>query len=127
MRNYYNLFTFILLLSLFSAACEKTREYPEINLPSTSVLSIETNWGVVNSSHLRLREKPRKDASPVALLYRGFVIEITSRTQSLSEIEGKSDYWYHINYDGLTGWVFGGYLDIFNSKDEANRAARRLN
>jgi hypothetical protein len=127
MRNYYRLFTIILLLSLFSTACEKNREYPDINLPSTSVLSIETNWGVVNSSHLRLREKPRKDALPVALLYRGFVIEITSRTQSLSEIEGKSAYWYHINYDGLTGWVFGGYLDIFDSKDEANRAARRLN
>jgi len=118
------------LLLLFAAAffsgCSEEQAIPDIDLPPTPVLSIKSNWGVINSSHLRLREKPTTDARAITTLWRGYVLEIVSQSAEKEMVEDEVDYWYRINYDGLQGWVFGSYLDLYDSREKAELAAREM-
>ena len=98
----------------------------DISLPPTPVLSVKTNWCVIESSYLRLREKPDKGSKPVTTLWGGNVLEIISRSAEKQLIDNEYGYWYQINYDGLQGWVFGAYLNLYDSKEKAERASIEL-
>jgi len=113
-------------LILVLSGCRKSEETFTIELPPTEILSAKTNWAVISSSHLRLREKPLVDATAVTTLWRGSVLEVLSRSESKLVVEGQIDFWYQINYDGLQGWVFGAYLELFDTKDKAEKASREL-
>ena len=126
-KRSFNLFFFLILIILASLlGCQKQEErrYPDIELPVTPVLTLQTNWAVITSSHLRLREKADVSSPALNTLWKGSVIEILSQTSNQETVEDITDYWYQISYDGLKGWVFGGYLKIFRSKDEAVRVSR---
>lgn len=116
----------VFILSAFAGSCSKETENREITFPSTNVLTVQTSWGVVTSSHLRLREKPTTDSNAVTTLWRGNILEILSKTNESEKVEGEEDYWYQINYEGLNGWVFGAYLDVFRSRKMAEEAAGEL-
>ena len=112
--------------SLFFAACDTAEEAQPIELPATPALVMQTTWAVVHSSHLRLREAPNTDSQPVATLWQGSVLEIVSKTSSQEIVEDEQDYWYQINFDGLAGWVFGAYIETYDSKVRAEDSARDL-
>lgn len=116
----------LFILSALAGSCSKEAEKREITFPSTNVLTVQTSWGVVTSTHLRLREKPSTDSNAVTTLWRGNILEILSKTNEPEEVEGEEDYWYQINYEGLNGWVFGVYLNIFRSRKMAEEAAGEL-
>lgn len=116
----------ILLSFPFLFACSEEQPIPDVELPATPVLSIKSRYGVINSSHLRLREKPTLDARAITTLWRGNVLEIVSQGAEKETVEEKLDYWYRINYDGLQGWVFGAYIDLYDSRDQAEIAAREM-
>ncbi len=107
-------------------SCEKEIEEERIQLPSTPVLSIRSNWGVVTSHFLRVREEPFQKAKILAHLRKRSVLEILSRTQKRESVENESSYWYQINYEGLRGWVFGAYIEILESKARAESFANGL-
>ena len=116
-------FPCFILLSL-AAGCSVKSDYPvEIELPSTPVLSLGANWAVVTSSHLRLREQPGVDSAVIATLWRGYILEIISKQNTQVEIEGIDNYWHRVQYGGLQGWVFGGYLEFYETRDAAKDAA----
>ena len=121
---------FVLIISFILAltGCngEEEKEPLDIPLHSTPSISMETSWGLISSSHLRLRTDPSLEAEPVSTLWRGYILEILSQTPFSEEVEGMTDFWYRISYDGLQGWVFGGYLEIFNSRDDAERASMEI-
>lgn len=118
------------LLLLIAAAgvlsCEKQEQVRPIQLPATSVLKVQTTWAVINTPHLRLRELPDDSSRVVRYLKSGFVLEIISKTGALETLEGEENYWYQITFDGLNGWVFGAYLDLFNSREQAEAASREM-
>ena len=114
------------IVSLF-AGCDRERATPvEINLPSTPVLAIDTSWAVITSSHLRLREQPEEASRIVTTLWRGYVLEVVSKQDHQTEVEGATDYWYQINFGGLQGWVFGAYLAFYPSREAAEAAGESL-
>ena len=119
----------LIFICVFFPSCEKKVEIQQVFLPPTHVLSMNANWGVIKSSHLRLREEASIDSSLKTTFWnrRNVVLEIISQTNKKEKIEDKYDYWYQVSYDGLIGWVFGGYIDLYNSRDEAIRMARELN
>jgi len=92
---------------------------PLLVLPVTPVLSLEVNWAVITSSHLRLREQPVVSAQVVTTLWRGYVLEVLSKQDRREEIEGSSDYWYQVRFGGLQGWVFGSYLSFYTANEAA--------
>jgi uncharacterized protein YgiM (DUF1202 family) len=123
--------TVLLLITLFvlsalTGSCSKETEKRKITFPSTNILTVQTSWGVVTSTYLRLREKPSTDANAVTTLWRGNILEILSKTNKPEKLEGEEDYWYQINYEGLNGWVFGAYLEVFRSRKMAEEAAGEL-
>jgi hypothetical protein len=111
-------------LSLLS--CEREQPVEHIDLPATPVLTLSTDWGVIRSPFLRLREEPLQRAKILAHLRRGSVLEIITRTESKETIDEASSYWYQVNYGGLRGWVFGAFLEVLDSKAKAERFAREL-
>lgn len=106
--------------------CRKETEQKSITFPPTNVLNVQSSWGVITSSHLRLREKPTTDSKAITTLWRGYILEILSRTNEEEVVEEEEGYWYQINYEGLSGWVFGVYLDIYRSREMAEAAAQEL-
>lgn len=122
------LFALTLIFPLLTGCGKKQADEP-IALPATSVLSVQTKWGVITSTHLRLRDEPSiESGNPLTTFWRsrGFVLEILSRSDEKMEVEGKEDYWYRIQYDGLYGWVFGGYVEVYETREAAEEAAGRL-
>ena len=107
-------------------SCEKEQPVERIDLPPTPVLTLSTNWGVIRSPFLRLRDEPLQKAEIVAHLRRGSILEIISKTEAKETIDEVSSYWYQVNYGGLRGWVFGAFLEVLDSKSEAERFAREL-
>lgn len=114
----------VLLISGLSACSRKEEEPLKVELPSTPVLTVRTSWAVISSSHLRLRERPSVESNAVTTLWQNNVLEIISRDEKKQSVEGRSDYWYQVAYDGLQGWVFGAYLEMYESETEARRMAR---
>ena len=117
----------ILVINLFSVlSCSNKNGHQEIILPSTPHLSGRDQWGVIESSHLRLRDQPSAESTAEATLYRGYVLEILSQGSEKVTVEDTENYWYQVNYDGLNGWVFGSYLKLYSDKTLAERASRQL-
>ena len=115
----------ILIISLFSS-CGKKEAYPDIKLPATPLLSLSSRWGVITSSYLRMREKPDINSRAVTTLWKGYILEIVSRSPGEKIVEDKKGYWYQVTYEGLQGWVFSTYLRLFDSLEEAERSSREL-
>lgn len=90
-----------------------------IELPITQVLEQSANYAVIISSHLRLRPEPSVKSKAVTTLWKGYILEILSKSSKQYSVEGATDFWYQINYDGITGWVFGAYIDIYPHLDKA--------
>jgi hypothetical protein len=116
----------VIIAPLALSSCKKEEPVDRIDLPATPVLSLRSNWGVIRSPFLRLREEPLQKAKIIAHLRRGSVLEILSRTEAKETIDGDSSYWYQINYGGLRGWVFGAFLQVLDSKSKAESFAREL-
>jgi uncharacterized protein YraI len=53
-------------------------------------------------------------------------MEILRRSDSKDFVEGKENFWYLISYDGLKGWVFGSYINVYTSRDKAVSASEKL-
>ena len=125
-----HLFLYILITGLLvfaAAGCEKKEEpLGDIELPPAPLVSENESWAVIESSYLRLRERPEAESRLVTTLWRGYVLEIISRSPNKVFMDNEEDYWYQVNYDGLQGWVFGSYLVVFDSREEAVIEARAI-
>ncbi len=122
-KIFYLMVIFFILSSTVGCRQETTKEF-QVELPATPVLTVRSHWAVVTSSHLRLREKATIESRAITTLWQNNVLEIISRDESQQQVEGKTAYWYKVAYDGLQGWVFGAYLEMFESESEARRAAQ---
>lgn len=119
---------FIFLPVLFiPLGCSKEKsEEVTVELPATKVLSVRSRWAVVESSHLRLRNKATTESRAITTLWKGNVVEIISRDETKVHVEGENDYWYQVAYDGLQGWVFGAYIEHYGSEQKAKSAAQKI-
>jgi uncharacterized protein YgiM (DUF1202 family) len=119
------IFSILCAVILLPGCRRETSQEFQIDLPATPVLTVRSNWAVVSSSHLRLREKATINSRAVTTLWQNNVLEIISRDEVQQEVEGKTGYWYKVAYDGLQGWVFGAYLHMYESESAARRAAQK--
>ena len=111
-------------MALVLAGCSESNPYAGLKLPPTPVLTIQTFYGVVDFAYIRVRNEPLSEAPLVTMLRSGAIVEIVTSSSSEETIEGKTDRWYQIQYQGRRGWVFGSYLRIFDSLDKARNAAK---
>ncbi len=107
-------------------SCARDEQITLLELPPTQVLEQNTNFAVITSSHLRLRTEPSVKAKAITTLWKGYVLEVVSKSSKKETVEDQENYWYQINYDGLQGWIFGAYIKVFPSIDKAKEEVRRL-
>jgi uncharacterized protein YgiM (DUF1202 family) len=115
-----------LALTAIPVACGGSRSAERVSLPTTPVLSIRSTWAVVKSTLLRVREEATSQSVVLSHIRMGAVLEVLTRSDTEATIEGETGYWYRIDYDGLKGWVFGSYLEVFDSKAKAEQYAASL-
>lgn len=73
---------------------------------------------ITTVSAMRARKAPQIIAAEVVRLKLGTVINAVARSADKDTIGGKSDYWYRVNLpSGETGWLFGGLLLDYTSRD----------
>ena len=116
----------LLLVSNLFLSCKDKKGFPDIKLTATKVLSIQSRWSVINSTHLRLREKPDLNSKAITTLWKGYVLEVVSQNTVSEFLDDEEGFWYQVKYGGLQGWVFGAYLKFFDSKENAERSSREI-
>lgn len=109
---------------LILGGCSSPRQYAGLKLPPTPVLTIETSYGVVDFPLLRVRSDPVPEGALVTMLRAGAIVEIVTSSSNEETIEGKTNRWYQVQYQGRRGWVFGSYIKVFDSLDKARNAAK---
>ncbi|MFP4329406.1 MAG: hypothetical protein ACOC28_05250 [Alkalispirochaetaceae bacterium] len=117
--------TGLLILALLSlAGCGRGGgQAEELRLPQTPILTAGPQWAVVDEPYVRLFERPQLDAPVVGYDREGSVLVIHSQTNYLAELKGSEEHWYLLEGEVATGWVFGGHLKLFVSRDRAENAA----
>jgi uncharacterized protein YgiM (DUF1202 family) len=123
----------ILLLSLVFAgclflptACSSKAGQERIVFPATPVLTIRSTWAVVRSPLLRVRVEPTNKSPVLSHVRMGVVVEVIAKGDKEETVEGETAFWYRVNYEGLKGWVFGSYLEVFDSRAKAEAFAQKL-
>ncbi len=112
------------LASLVS--CNRSRGTERVILPPTPVLSIRSTWAVVKSPLLRVRQDPTNQATVLSHIRLGAIVEVLTKSDKEESLENESSFWYRIDYQGLKGWVFGTYIEIFDSRAKAESYAVKL-
>jgi hypothetical protein len=95
-------------------------------LPPTPVLSVQSTWAVVKSPLLRVRDEPSSHATLLSHIRMGAVMEVLTKSDGQDTVESETDFWYRIDYQGLKGWVFGAYIERFDSRSKADHFAASL-
>lgn len=121
------LFSALLVLVLAAlGACSRSGSSEKVTLPPTPVLSIRSTWAVVKSPLLRVRDGPSNQATVLSHIRMGAIMEVLMRGDKEDTVENESAYWYRIDYEGLKGWVFGSYLELFDSRSKADKFSASL-
>jgi uncharacterized protein YgiM (DUF1202 family) len=107
-------------------ACGRSGSAERVTLPPTPVLSIRSTWAVVKSPLLRVREEPSSQATVLSHIRMGAVMEVLTRADKEETVENETAYWYRIDYQGLKGWVFGSYIELFDSRSKAEKFSSTL-
>ena len=119
----------LLLCALSLAAlggCGRSGSSERVTLPPTPVLSIRSTWAVVKSPLLRVRADPSNQATVLSHIRLGAVMEVLTRADKEETVESETAYWYRIDYQGLKGWVFGTYIELFDSRSKADKFSATL-
>lgn len=119
----------LLLCALATASlggCGRSGSSERVTLPPTPVLSIRSTWAVVKSPLLRVRGDPSNQATVLSHIRLGAVMEVLTRADKEETVENETAYWYRIDYQGLKGWVFGTYIELFDSRSKADKFSATL-
>ena len=117
---------FLAVVILVLASCGRSPSTERVILPPTPVLSIRSTWAVVKSPLLRVRDQPSSQATVLAHVRMGAVVEVIAKSDKEDTVENDSSFWYRVNYEGLKGWVFGSYVSIFENRPKADAFAASL-
>jgi len=56
----------------------------------------------------------------------GAVMEVLTRGDKEDTVESETAYWYRVDYQGLKGWVFGSYIELFDTRAKADKFSSSL-
>jgi hypothetical protein len=72
------------------------------------VLNIRDKPGLINTRIVGKIVPPLNQFGGREILH----FEVMEATEELDTIDGKTDRWLKINYNGVEGWIFGGYTGV---------------
>ena len=102
----------LLVITAFLAAglisCGKKN--PE--LPAGEATSSKRTAEVTASTNLVIRTQPNRTATKLGVAGHGAIVEVLQDGDKEENIGGITSRWYRVSYNGVEGWVFGGYLRL---------------
>jgi len=115
------------MVIIFSG-CFKKNEHNNIviDLPETKKITNFNQWAVIKYSLLKLRAAPEKNSKIITYIPQPVVVKIIKKNSELEKFENEKNYWYNIDYNGETGWMFGSFITIFNNYEEAQKKCEEL-
>lgn len=66
----------------------------------------------ITGDFVRLRETPTREGKIVGVLFKYMTVTIVGQGSPPETIDGKTAPWYQVKGTGVSGWVFGGFLDF---------------
>ena len=121
MKKSFFLFLFILFFILLSS-CKKqdasTNSW-HIELPETKIPQTINQWAINKYPLIKLRMEPTEESRIVYYLPIGAIIKVLKKDSQLTSFDNEKNYWYNIDYEGETGWIFGSFIEVFNTYEEA--------
>ncbi len=120
----------IILLIIFIFSCKKNNENKDVNLINEGILKAEDlkkteKVGVVNVDRLRFRSDNDIHSKTLRYLDKGAIVMILKKDNNRVKVGEMEDYWYQIEYEGITGWVFGFFLDVYSSYESAKIGVKK--
>ncbi len=115
----------LLFIILMFLSCQDRKDNKWlIDLPESRINLKSEMWGVTLYSSLKLREEKGRDSGVITYLKNGVILKILIKDMQISEFENMLDYWYFVDYRGEKGWLFGSYILLYNTLEEAEKACR---
>jgi hypothetical protein len=111
------------ILSLF-ASCNGP--LGGVRLREDPVISMKSRYGVVNFSYVRVKQSPSSAAEDAAYVRQADIVEVHECQMGKDTLDEERGYWYRITADKTDGWVFSGYLSVYNYRSQAERTSRAL-
>jgi len=73
----------------------------------------------INADNVNVRLSPDIKSSIIGLAKIGTSVKVIKKSDSMTTIGDKKDYWYYCNVFSTTGWIFGSYISDgrFQEKD----------
>ena len=89
----------------------------EINIDGKKWTVRKYDRGLVSIyENLNLRDNPGTNNTKVLAVIRPngnqLNVETLAMTEEIEQIDGKYDHWIKVKYNGLEGWIFGGYTHV---------------
>lgn len=125
LRRFTGILLALLVVSAL-ASCTRSGSAERVTLPPTAVLSIRKTWAVVKSPLLRVRDEATSQSTVLSHIRLGAVVEVLTKSDAQDTVENETAYWYRIDYQGLKGWVFGSYIEIFDTRAKADQFSATL-
>ncbi len=100
--------------------CKKNDQWM-IDLPETKKVTGLNQWAFVAGKNSKLMSEPGMNADVINYLNIGSMLEIIKKDDKLSSLNNENDYWYYVDYEGENGWIFGTYINIYNTYEEAEK------
>lgn len=123
---HYIICIFVIFLSFYSCKEDSGAKTFYIDLSETRTPSSNNQWAITKFDLLKLRETPEEESNIINHLPLGSVIEIIRKENAIKVFDNVKDYWYFIDYKGEVGWIFGSYLEIFNTQEEAIKRSEQI-
>lgn len=125
------IFYLIVLFIIFSCKKERKEDVTLIirdehnNLIKIHEIKSNYGVGVVNVDRLRFRALNDLHSKTLRYLDKGTIVTIIAKDNYRVRIDDIEDYWYNIEFEGIKGWVFGHYIDIYKNIEDAKAGAKR--
>lgn len=130
-KNEFKILLCYIVLILFS--CKNDKPVVTQNLSQQNQFDIKAekvkyfnNYGVVNENRLRFRSENDLNSKTLRYLDKGDLVRIINKDTKKVKIGEVEDFWYQIELDGITGWAFGYYLDIYLTLEDARHGAMKF-
>ncbi|HOV13203.1 MAG TPA: SH3 domain-containing protein, partial [Spirochaetota bacterium] len=119
----------IFLLLLFFNCKKETKEVDILLKSDDKINAVEVKnlygYAVVNVNRLRLRADCDLHSKTLRYLDKGTILRILEKKENRFKIDEMEDYWYNVEIDGIKGFVFGYFIDIYTDYDNANYTSRK--
>lgn len=97
-----------------------------VKLREDPVISMKNRYGVITFSYVRVKQRPSSAAEDAAYVRQADIVEVHECQMGTDTLDEERGYWYRVTADKVNGWVYSGYLSVYNYRSQAERSSRAL-